>query len=165
WSAWKTDLLCLPPRFSNAHRGTADSLYQNLDLIRSRGIEYVLILTGDHIYKMNYNRLVRFHASHGGVATIAAVQHPRQSSSETELLEVNQEGQITGFQQKPNPSNTLASMGVYVFNASALIKALLREAGSFGGNHDFERDILPKLISSDRVFAYDFTEHDSGLGG
>jgi glucose-1-phosphate adenylyltransferase len=164
-SAWKTDLLCLPPRFSNAHRGTAESLYQNIDLIRSHGIEYVLILTADHVYNMNYNRLVRFHASHGGDATIAAVQHPRQSSSEVELLEVNPQGQITGFQQKPNASNVLASMGVYVFNASALIKALLRDAGSFASNHDFERDILPKLIRSDRVFACDFTAYDSGLGG
>jgi len=164
-SSWKTDLLCLPPRFSHAHRGTADSLYQNLDLFRSRGIEYILVLTADHIYKMNYNRLVRFHASHGGDATIAAVQHPRQSSSEVELLEVNQQGQITGVQQKPNASNMFASMGVYVFNASTLIKALLRDAGSFASHHDFERDILPKLIGSDRVFAYDFTAHDSGLGG
>jgi glucose-1-phosphate adenylyltransferase len=164
-SSWKTDLQCLPPRFSNAHRGTADSLYQNLDLIRSRGIEYVLILTADHIYKMNYSRLVRFHTSHGGDATIVAVQHPCQSSSEAELLEVNQQGQITGFQQKPNAPNMLAGMGVYVFNASALHKALLRDAGSFGSDHDFERDILPKLIRSDRVFAYDFTAHDSGLEG
>jgi glucose-1-phosphate adenylyltransferase len=164
-SSWKTELHCLAPRFSNAHRGTADALYQNLDLIRSSGIEYVLILTPDHIYKMNYTRLVRFHASHGGDATIAAVQHPRQSSSEAEVLEVDPQGQITGFQQKPDSSSTLATMGVYVLNASALHKALLRDAGSFDGHHDFEGDILPQVVRSNRVFAYDLTEHDSGLGG
>jgi glucose-1-phosphate adenylyltransferase len=138
-SAWKTELIRLQPRFLNANRGTADLLYQNLDLIRDPDTRYVLVLNADNIYKMNYSRLVRFHENHGGEATIAAARYPRSSA--------------------------VAGMGVYVFNAPALHKALLRDAGRFGTNHDFERDILPKLICSDRVYAYDSTASDSDLGG
>jgi glucose-1-phosphate adenylyltransferase len=170
-SSWKTDLVCLQPRFANAHRGTADMLYQNLDLVRSRGTEYVLLLEADHLCKINYSRLVQFHASRSADVTIAAVQYPRHSVGEAELLEVDSHGQVTGL-EKPNRfgpqsdgSNARASMGVYVFKASALYKALLRDAGTFGSHYDFRRDILPKLVRSDRVLAYDFTSSDSGLGG
>jgi glucose-1-phosphate adenylyltransferase len=170
-SSWKTDLVCLPPRFANAHRGTADMLYQNLDLIRSRGTEYVLVLEADHLCKINYSRLVRFHVNEGADATIAAVPYPRHSVGEAELLEIDSAGQITGL-EKPNQlgqqsasSNVLASMGVYVFKASALHKALLRDAGMSGSNYDFRKDVLPKLVRSDRVLAYDFASSESGKGG
>jgi glucose-1-phosphate adenylyltransferase len=170
-SSWKTHLVCLQPRFANAHRGTADMLYQNLDLIRSRDTEYVLVLEADHLCKINYSRLVRFHANRGADATIAAVQYPRHCVGETELLEVDSQGQVTGlekphrFDAQSDGANVLASMGVYVFKASALYKALLRDAGTFGSNYDFRRDVLPKLVRSDRVLAYDFTSSDSGRGG
>jgi glucose-1-phosphate adenylyltransferase len=170
-SSWKTDLVCLPPRFANAHRGTADMLYQNLDLIRSRGTEYVLVLEADHLCKINYGRLVRFHASQGADATIAAVQYPRHSVGEAELLEIDSHGQVAGlekanrFDPQSDSTNVLASMGVYVFKASALHKALLRDAGTFGSNFDFRKDVLPKLVRSDRVLAYDFASSDSGRGG
>ncbi len=170
-SSWKTDLVCLPPRFPNAHRGTADMLYQNLDLIRGRGTEFVLVLEADHLCKINYSRLVRFHAAQGADATIAAVQYPRHAAAEAELLEIDSHGQVTAL-EKPNrlglesdTSNVLASMGVYVFKATALHKALLRDAGMFGSNYDFRRDVLPKLVRSDRVLAYDFASSDSGKGG
>jgi len=126
---WKTDIACLPPRFLNGYRGTADALYQNLDLLRTHGTRYVLVLSADHIYKMNYSRLVRFHSSHGGEATVA--------------------------------TKGTVSTGVYVFNAAALHKALLREAGRFSSNHDIEKDVLGRL---DRVAAYDFAAADSGVG-
>src|SRR5215831_1649084 len=121
-SSWQTDLVCLPPRFANAHRGTADMLYQNLDLIRSRGTEYVLVLAANHLCKINYSRLVRFHASQGADATIATVQYPRHSG-EAEFLEIDSHGQVTGLEKpnrsglQSNRSNVLASMGVYVFTA------------------------------------------------
>jgi glucose-1-phosphate adenylyltransferase len=170
-SSWKTDLVCLPPRFANAHRGTADMLYQNLDLIRSRGTEHVLVVEADHLCKINYSRLVRFHGSQGADATIAAVHYPRHSVGEAELLEIDSHGQVTSL-EKPNrlglksdSSNVLASMGVYVFKASALHRALLRDAGTFGSNYDFRKDVLPKLVRSDRVLAYDFASSDAGRGG
>src|SRR5215831_10125370 len=170
-SSWKTDLVCLPPRFANAHRGTADMLYQNLDLIRSRGTEYVLVLEADHLCKINYSRLVRFHASQGADATIATVQYPRHSVDEAEFLEIDSHGRVMGLEKpnrpglQSNSTNVMASMGVYVFKASALHKALLRDAGIFGSNFDFRKDVLPKLVRSDRVLAYDFASNDSGRGG
>src|SRR5215470_12833074 len=119
-SSWKTDLVCLPPRFANAHRGTADLLYQNLDLIRIRGAEHVLVLTADHICKMNYSRLVRFHASHGGDATIAVMRYPRHFAVDSEFLEINSHGQVTGLEKSTrfgahtDGSNVQAGIGVYV---------------------------------------------------
>src|SRR5215475_13755277 len=100
-SSWKTDLGCLQPRFANSHRGTADLLYQNLDLIRNPGTEHVLVLAADHICKMNYSRLVRFHASRGADATIAAVQYPRHSLGEADILEVDRQGRVTRL-EKPS---------------------------------------------------------------
>jgi glucose-1-phosphate adenylyltransferase len=134
-SLWRTDTVCVSPRTLNGYHGTADWLYQNLDLIRACDKQYVLVLPADHIYKMNYSRLVRFHASHGGEATIAGIERPK----------------------------TLASIGVCVFSTSALHKALLRQAGYFG-NHDVEKDVVRELIPSDRVFAYDFGADDSRVG-
>jgi glucose-1-phosphate adenylyltransferase len=169
-SLWKTDLMCLPPRFANGYRGTANSVYQNLNLLRGAGVKHVLVLAADHIYKMDYGRLVRFHAEHGGSATIAAVRYPGCLASEMGHLETDARGQVTRFEEKPgayeqrNGTDVLASMGVYVFEPAALHMALLRDEGDFTSGHDFGRDVLPKLIRSDRVFAYDFTVSDPGLG-
>src|SRR5262249_49807011 len=117
------------------------------------------------------SRLVRFHASQGADATIATVQYPRHSVDEVEFLEIDSHGQVMGLEKpnrpglQSNSSNVMASMGVYVFTASALHKALLRDAGLFGSNYDFRKDVLPKLVRSDRVLAYDFASSDSGRGG
>jgi glucose-1-phosphate adenylyltransferase len=135
-SSWNVDLMCVPPRSLGTHRGMADALYENLDLIRNRDTKYVLVLKADHIYKMNYSRLVRFHASHGGEATVAEARYPRQCAGD---------------------------VGVYVFNASALYRELLRNAGCFGGSHDSGSDFLSRLMPPERVLAYDFTATDSGL--
>jgi glucose-1-phosphate adenylyltransferase len=120
---------------------------------------------------MNYGRLVRFHAEHGGSATIGAVRYPRSLAGEVGHLATDESGQVIGFEEKPgvcpaqpNGADVLASMGVYVFEPSVLYKALLRDEGDFTSSHDFGRDVLPRLIRSDRVFAYDFTANDSGLG-
>jgi glucose-1-phosphate adenylyltransferase len=138
-ASWNMDLVCVPPRFPITHHGTADLLYENIDLIRHRDTRYVLILTADHVYKMNCSRLVRFHASHGGDATIVASRHQRRFSSD---------------------------VGAYVFNASVLYRELLRNAARFGSNHDSEPDVLSTLMArSERVAAYDFAAGDSGLGG
>jgi glucose-1-phosphate adenylyltransferase len=121
---------------------------------------------------MDYRKLIRFHAGHGGEATIAAVQYPRRLTRELGVLEVDERGQIVGFEEKPEQSRerssdssmVFASMGVYVFNTSTLRQALLRDAGKFGGSHEFGKDVLPGLIRSNRVIAYDFTNSNGALG-
>lgn len=170
-SLWRTELVCVPPRSPRGYRGTADALYQNLDLLRDRDRQYILVLPADHLYKMNYNRLLRFHAGHGGDATIAASSYPGGLANETGLLRVSRENRILALNDRAkhsaaqnDGSRMFVSMGVCVFNASALHKALLREAGHFGNNHDLENDVLKSLIHSDRVFAYDSGAEDSRLG-
>jgi glucose-1-phosphate adenylyltransferase len=121
---------------------------------------------------MDYRRLLRFHASQGGDATIAAVQYPRKLSKELGVLDIDERGQVVHFEEKPeypqahrsDSSMVLASMGIYVFNAAALRKALLRDAGNFNGSHEFGKDLLPDLIRTSRVFAYDFTNSNGPLG-
>jgi glucose-1-phosphate adenylyltransferase len=133
-ASWKTELLCLPPLSPAGYRGTADALYQNLNLFCRNPDGLVLVLPSDHIYKMDYRKLLRFHAAHGGDATVAAI--PRVQSN----------------------------MGIYVFSVAALRRALLRDAVDSLSSHDLAKDILPQLIQSDRVVAYDFTAQSSDLG-
>jgi glucose-1-phosphate adenylyltransferase len=171
-SSWTTNFVCLPPSPPSVYHGTADSLYQNLHLFRHQKADYVLVLASDHIYKMDYRKLIRFHASHGGDATIAAVQCPPRLTKELGVLEVAERGQVVRFEEKPeqsrerssDSSRVLASMGVYVFNTSALHEAIIRDAGKFSGSHEFGKDVLPSLIHTHRVFAYDFTNGNGALG-
>jgi glucose-1-phosphate adenylyltransferase len=172
YSSWPVDFVCVPPQPLHSYRGTADSVYKNMDLFCHDKAEYVLILAADHIYKMDYRRLIRFHASHGGDATIAAVPYPKQLAGQFGVLETDDHDRVVGFEEKPqdprprasDPSTALANMGVYVFNAATLRKALLRDAGNFSGSHEFGNDILPNLVRTDRVFAYDFAKHNVDLG-
>jgi len=171
-SSWTTEFLCLPSSPSSGYHGTADSVYKNMHLFSQEKADYVLILASDHIYKMDYRRLLRFHASHGGDATVAAVQYPRKLAKELGILDVDERGQVVEFEEKPeypkagrsDSSTVLASMGIYVFNAATLRKALLRDAGNFNGSHEFGKDVFPGLIRTDRVFAYDFTRNNGPLG-
>jgi glucose-1-phosphate adenylyltransferase len=167
-SSWTSDFICLPSRVSSGYRGTADSVYQNLDMIRHAKADYVLVLAADHIYKMDYRKLIRFHESHGGGATIAAVQPPRHAT-ELGILQVDERGQVLHFEEKPeqfrkqssDSAAILANMGVYVFNASTLRQALLLNAGNFGGSHEFGRDVFPELVRAVPVFAYDFSNSNA----
>ena len=171
-SSWTTDFVCVPSSPSSSYLGTADAVYKNIHLFTEAKADYVLILASDHIYKMDYRKLLRFHASHGGDATIAAVQYPRKLSKELGVLDVDERGQVVHFEEKPeypqghrsDSSMVLASMGIYVFNAAALRKALLRDAGNFNGSHEFGRDLIPDLLRTGRVFAYDFTNNSGSLG-
>jgi len=171
-SSWTTDFVCAPSSPSSSYLGTADAVYKNIHLFTEAKADYVLILASDHIYKMDYRKLLRFHASHGGDATIAAVQYPRKLSKELGVLDVDERGQVVHFEEKPeypqghrsDSSMVLASMGIYVFSAAALRKALLRDAGNFNGSHEFGRDLIPDLLRTGRVFAYDFTNNSGSLG-
>jgi glucose-1-phosphate adenylyltransferase len=156
---------CLAPRRGIAYRGTADAVYQNLSVIENDRPEFVLVLAADHIYKMDYTDLLRRHADSGADVTVAAVEYPKRMASGFGVLQVNSSNEVTGFEEKPadpkplreNTNTALVSMGVYVFNTSALVKSVIEDACRMRSSHDFGRDVIPNSIGSLRIHAYDFT--------
>lgn len=156
-------ICCLPPSDGKRYMGTADAVYQNIGLIRKTGAQFVLILSGDHIYRMDYSELIRFHLAHGSDVTLSAIEVPRALSRRFGVLDRDGDGRVRRFEEKPqnpqpmpgNPNRVLANMGVYVFNIKALVQALARDAKRAGG-HDFGNDILPELAACGKVYAYGF---------
>ena len=149
------------------YKGTADAVYQNLDLLRRHAPEYVLVLAGDHVYKMNYARMLVDHAARDADMTIACIEVPLAEASALGVMQIDATGQITGFQEKPAqpqpvPGRTdvaLASMGIYVFNAQFLYEQLIRDADEPLSEHDFGRDVIPHLIARGyRVNAHRFAD-------
>jgi glucose-1-phosphate adenylyltransferase len=150
------------------YRGTADSLYQNLTLLERERPEQVLILSGDHVYKMNYREMLEFHLSRDADMTVAAVPVPRQEASSFGVLKVDAQGAVEDFLEKPaeppgmpgEPDYSLASMGVYVFRARTLVEEVIKDAKRKAGKHDFGADIIPQLVGRKKVFAYNFADPD-----
>ncbi|HVW84294.1 MAG TPA: glucose-1-phosphate adenylyltransferase [Bryobacteraceae bacterium] len=150
------------------YRGTADAVYQNLESILSEDTGLTLILAADHIYKMDYREMISWHRQKGADITLATIQVPPEEARRFGVVRMETSGSVSGFEEKPrhnhptpsifNPRMISASMGVYVFNTSTLIRALLRDAREPNSSHDFGRDILPACIGESKVFAYDF--HD-----
>jgi glucose-1-phosphate adenylyltransferase len=148
------------------YRGTADCVYQNLDLIRSHGPRHVLVLAGDHIYKMDYGPMIAFHDERGADITIGVVEVPLAQAREFGVLSVTEGNRVTHFDEKPanpnprpgNPGVVLASMGIYVFNEEGLEQLLERDANDPSSVHDFGRNIIPAAIEHLKVFAYPFTD-------
>jgi glucose-1-phosphate adenylyltransferase len=147
------------------YKGTADAAFQNLDLLRRHAPEYVLILAGDHAYKMDYARMLLDHADLGADMTIACIEVPLAEAKAFGVMEVDEAGRITGFQEKPahpkpapgRDDVALASMGIYVFNAAFLYEQLIRDADDPRSQHDFGGDMIPHLIKRGyRVCAHDF---------
>ena len=147
--------------------GTADAVYQNLYSILAEAPRYVIVLSGDHIYKMDYARMLRAHHDREAAVTLATIEVPLADSRRFGIVAVDDTERIVGFQEKPSqptlvPGSTasaLGSMGVYVFNTDVLTEALNADA-SQPTNHDFGRDIIPALIPRERVFAYRFTDEN-----
>ncbi len=147
--------------------GTADAVYQNLYSIERENPKLVLVLAGDHIYKMNYQHMVRFHREHDAEITVGAIQIPKTDAERFGVLGVDNDQRVLEFVEKPScPESvpgendvTLASMGVYVFNTSTL-KELLTDDAQRSGSHDFGKDILPKVVNNKRVYAYDFLDEN-----
>lgn len=151
------------------YQGTADAVYQNIYSIGSERSKYVIILSGDHIYKMNYSRMLRQHIEAGAEVTVATLEFPVQEAArQFGVIETDRDWRIAGFQEKPaqptqsphHPGYCNASMGIYIFNTQLLIPMLLADAEDPKSRHDFGKDILPRIISKHRVFAYNFVDEN-----
>jgi glucose-1-phosphate adenylyltransferase len=148
------------------YRGTADAVYQNLELILSHRPKHVLVLAGDHIYKMDYGPMIAYHVEKGADITVGVVEVPREQSIHFGVLTATEWNRVTQFDEKPKnpatlpsrPDSILASMGIYVFNTKLLERLLLEDAADEKSAHDFGKDILPKGIGKLQVFAYPFQD-------
>jgi glucose-1-phosphate adenylyltransferase len=162
----------LPPmkRVSeNWYMGTADAVYQNIYSIGSEQPKYVLVLSGDHIYKMNYDLMMRQHVDAAADVTLATILIDPGESSRFGVVEIDRESRVVGFEEKPrttqlrspfNPNMCSGSMGVYLFNTDVLLPALLKDAEDPESSHDFGHDILPKLLAEYRVYAFNFIDEN-----
>ena len=148
------------------YQGTADCIFQNLDLVREHSPDYVLVLAGDHIYKMDYGPMIASHTENDADITVGVIQVPLHEATEFGVMAVDQDHRVTGFDEKPvnpqpvpgNPDAAMASMGIYVFNREFLLKVLEEDAIDPESDHDFGKNIIPAAIDSCQVFAYPF--HD-----
>lgn len=148
------------------YRGTADAVFQNLDILRDYKPDYLLILAGDHVYKMDYGRLLAFHVAKTADATIACLEVPVADAASFGVMAVDETWRVSAFLEKPaspphvpgNPAIALASMGIYVFNAAFLYEQLIRDADDPHSSHDFGKDIIPHIMSRYRVFAQPFAD-------
>ncbi|MEW8625424.1 MAG: glucose-1-phosphate adenylyltransferase [Candidatus Thiodiazotropha sp.] len=155
---------------SSWYEGTADAVYQNLDILRSHNPDYVLILAGDHIYKMDYGTMIAEHVESGADMTVGCLTVDLESAKEFGVMTVDSENWVSEFSEKPadpkpipgHENLALASMGIYVFNRKFLFEQLIRDADTPQSSHDFGKDIIPRVIEKYRVLAYPFTDSSSG---
>ena len=148
------------------YKGTANSIYQNIDFIDDYDPEYVLILSGDHIYKMDYNKMLEYHKSRNADATIAVLNVSLEEASRFGIMNVKNEDEIYEFEEKPaKPKSTLASMGIYIFNWKTLRQALIEDEANDKSSNDFGKDIIPKLLGEGRrLIAYPFEGYWKDVG-
>lgn len=151
---------------SDWYKGTANAIYQNLHFIKQFDPDYVLILSGDHIYKMNYSTMLNYHVLKNADCTIAAINVPLSEASRFGILNTNEDGQIYEFEEKPKqPKSTLASMGIYIFSAAKLYKYLEEDNANPKSSNDFGKDILPRMLNSgERMLAYEFSGYWKDVG-
>ncbi|NLC09620.1 MAG: glucose-1-phosphate adenylyltransferase [Gammaproteobacteria bacterium] len=146
------------------YRGTADALYQNLDILRRHKPEYVLVLGGDHIYSMDYSRMLKEHVSSGADVTIGCIEVPREEATGFGVMSVDDAFKVVKFTEKPvdpeampgKPDKALASMGIYVFSTEFLFQKLIKDHDDRESSHDFGKDIIPSIIDENYVLAYPF---------
>lgn len=152
------------------YSGTADAVFQNLDIIRMHKPNYVLILAGDQIYKMNYGRVIAFHAQNGADMTVGCIEVPLEQAKAFGVMTVDKDSRVIDFKEKPAEPQpipgredvALASMCIYVFNAEFLYEQLIKDADTAHSSHDFGKDIIPSLINKYRVLAFPFHDHEAG---
>lgn len=169
--AKESGVYVLPPREKadanlDVYRGTADAISQNIDFIDTFSPEYLLILSGDHIYKMNYAKMLAYHKECNADATIAVIEVPMREASRFGIMNADETGRIMGFEEKPEkPKSNLASMGIYIFNWKALRKLLMDDIKNPDSHHDFGKDIIPTMLNEDkRLFAYKFKGYWKDVG-
>ncbi len=161
----------LPPREKadsdlDVYRGTADAISQNIDFIDTFSPDYVLILSGDHIYKMNYAKMLAYHKECKADATIAVIEVPMKEASRFGIMNTDENGRIVEFEEKPeHPKSNLASMGIYIFNWKLLRRMLLADMKEVDSNHDFGKDIIPNLLHEGKdLYAYKFKGYWKDVG-
>lgn len=153
------------------YKGTADAIFQNMHMFIDYQPEHVMVFGGDHIYKMDVSQMLDFHCQNEAWATVAAIPVPRESASAFGIIQVDENWRITGFEEKPknptpmpgNDTMALASMGNYIFTRDCLEKELIRDAEDETSSHDFGADMLPRMVPSGKLFAYNF--HDNKVPG
>jgi glucose-1-phosphate adenylyltransferase len=151
----------------NWYQGTADAVFQNINLIEDENPDYVAVFGADHIYKMDISQMLDFHREVGAVATVSAIPRPIKEASNFGVIEVDPSGRIVGFEEKPknpkpmpgNPSMALVSMGNYIFNKKFLVRELFKDASLNGSSHDFGKDLLPKIYLEQSIYVYDFSNN------
>ena len=171
WSIFNPELgeyiTTIPPQMrtgNNWYSGTADAIYQNLYLIERSGAEWVVVLSGDHIYRMDYAPMIEFHKETGASATIACMEVAVKDAHHFGIMSLDHSGKVVGFEEKPehpqtiagNTNLALASMGIYVFSTKDLLAVVSQDHDDATSNHDFGKNILPKMMESQRVYGYSF---------
>ena len=161
----------LPPREKadenlNVYRGTADAISQNIDFIDKFDPEYVLVLSGDHIYKMNYGKMLAAHKEANADATIAVIEVPMKEASRFGIMNTDESGRIVEFEEKPeHPKSNLVSMGIYIFTWKLLRKMLMADIKNPDSNHDFGKDIIPTMLNDGKtLYAYKFKGYWKDVG-
>lgn len=169
--AKNSGVFVLPPREKadanlDVYRGTADAISQNIDFIDTYEPEYVLILSGDHIYKMDYADMLAQHKANNADATIAVIGVPMDEASRFGIMNTNETGRIIEFEEKPPvPKSNLASMGIYIFNWKLLRQMLVEDMVDENSHHDFGKDIIPRLLNDGRnLYAYNFKGYWKDVG-
>lgn len=169
--AKNSGVFVLPPREKadanlDVYRGTADAITQNIDFIDSYSPDHLLVLSGDHIYKMNYAKMLSYHKECNADATIAVIEVPKKEASRFGIMNTNEEGEIIEFEEKPeHPKSNLASMGIYIFNWKTLRKMLIADMKDPDSSHDFGKDIIPSLLADNRkLVAYKFKGYWKDVG-
>ena len=169
--ARESGVFVLPPRENadadlDVYRSTADAISQNIDFIDKYSPEYLLVLSGDHIYKMNYDKMLDYHKEMNADATIAVIEVPMKEASRFGIMNTDGNGRIVEFEEKPeHPKSNLASMGIYIFNWKLLRKILLADMKNPDSHHDFGKDVIPCLLNDNKTLAaYKFKGYWKDVG-
>lgn len=146
------------------YKGTADAILQNASFIRAFNPERILILSGDHVYCMDYRKMIEYHKEIGADLTIAVIEVPKKEASRFGIIEVEKDGRVVGFEEKPEkPKGNLGSLGIYVFNTKILMRRLFEDA-NMSTSHDFGKDIITRMVTIDRVYVYKFEGYWRDVG-
>lgn len=160
----------LPPyqgqQGGNWYKGTANAIYQNIEFIERYNPEVVLVLSGDHIYKMDYSKMINEHTESGAACTIAVLEVPTEEASRFGIMNTNEDGTIYEFEEKPkNPKSNLASMGIYTFNWQKLKKYLIEDEENIGSSNDFGKDVIPAMLDAGELMrVYRFNDYWKDVG-